>query len=75
MKNINRIIKEKVVLKYILNDIDELKEVNYRELIPMKDIVEKSVEITYKHKDKLLIIDYIKRLSSTRTESEQVNKK
>ncbi len=68
MKNINKIVKEKIILKYILDDISELKDVNVKELINDTNILDKSIEVTYKNKDKLLIIDYIKTLKSTRHE-------
>lgn len=68
MKNINVIHKEKVVLKFILSGIAELKSIDINSLIPDTDYLKKSLEITFKGRDNLLIIDYIKTLKSEKSE-------
>lgn len=65
MKNLNKITKEKIILKYILDDISELSKIDFKKIIPSEGIIEKSIEINYKHKDKLLVIDYLTKLQST----------
>ena len=68
MKSLNKIIKHKVILKYILDDISELSKIDFKKIIPQENILEKSIEISYKHKDRVLIIDYIEKLQSTKND-------
>lgn len=73
MKSLNKIVKEKVILKYILEDISELNEIDFKKIIPQKGIIEKSIELSYKHKDKVLVIDYLRKLQSTKSDLGEKN--
>jgi len=68
VKNLNKIIKEKVVLKFKLDSLNELGTIDFEKLINDKDIFDKSIEVTYENKNKILIIDYIKKLYSVKND-------
>lgn len=71
MKQLNKIIKTKIILKYKLDNEDELQNINIMSLINDKDILEKSIEVSYKNKDRILIIDYLKELKSIKETKEE----
>jgi len=71
VKQLNKIIKTKIILKYKLDNEDELQNINIMSLINDKDILEKSIEVSYKNKDRILIIDYLKELKSIKETKEE----
>jgi len=66
MKVVNKIIKEKHKIVVQIESLDELDGVKIQALIPKNA---RSIEIEYKDKDKLLIIDYLARLQITKEEN------
>jgi len=71
VKQLNKIIKTKIILKYKLDNEDELQNIDIMSLINDKDILEKSIEVSYKNKDRILIIDYLKELKSIKETKEE----
>ena len=66
MNSLNKITKTKIIKKYKLDNIEELSKIDFKSVFEDKNILESSIEIYYKNKDKILVIDYISSLTSTK---------
>lgn len=63
MNNVSKVRKVKEKKTYFLNGIEELSEINFREVIPKGAF---NIELEYKDKSKILIVDYLIDLKTER---------